>query len=158
VAVVVMVSGLLAMELKFESQKAVKMVGMGALMHDIGLYDLLPDLTVEDPGRLSPADKLKWERHPERGEEMLRAFGGFEEVVYQAVSQHHQRKRGDVGKRRVGNINMVSEIVGMADEFQNTVLEGEFSPQRLNDFLLMGAPAFSPAIEEAMLKVLKRIK
>lgn len=158
VSVMVMISGLLAMELGFESHKAVKMVGLGALFHDIGLYDLLPHLEHENPEGLSPEERALWEKHPARGEAMLRAFGGFEEVVYQSVAQHHLRRRGDASKRRTPNINMVSEIIGLSDEFQNAVLEGEFSEERMSKFVEESLPLFTPAVAEAFLKVMKTPK
>ncbi len=155
VAVVIMLSGLLAQEMGFESSKAVKIVGMAALFHDIGLYNLLPDLQREDPSRLSLEDRATWEAHPARGEEMLRTVGGFDEVVYQSVLQHHMRKKGGQGGKRNMNINVVSEIIGMVDEFHNQVLEGEYSKERLDQFMDEGMKLFSPQVEKAFLKVLK---
>lgn len=155
VTTTVMLSGLVAQVVGFESQKAVKMVGMAALFHDIGLYDLLPDLKDEDPSVLLPEQLALWNKHPETGEQMLRAMGGFEEVVYQAVAQHHLRKRGDISGHKASQINLVSEIIGVVDDFQNSVLTDEFRIENLNRFIGEKLPLFSPQISEGFLKVLR---
>ena len=158
VTVVVMLAGLLAQHLGFESKKAVQMVGMSALFHDIGLYDLLPDLTHESPEELSPEQKKLWDKHPERGVEILRAMGGFDEIVYQSVSQHHLRKRGDVGRKTARQITMVSELIGVADDFQNLVLTGEYKEENMQKFMKEKLPLFSPVVAEAFEKILKGTK
>ena len=158
VASVVMLSGLLAQQVGFESGKAVKMVGMAALLHDIGLYDLMPKLENEDSHRLSAEELVIWDKHPARGEEILRAQGGFDETVYQAVSQHHKRKRGELSRRESNNINMVSEIVGLADEFHTQVLHGEFSSEKLKLFLTETLPLFSFKLTEGFAKLIKKPK
>lgn len=155
VTVVVMLSGLLSQNLGFESKKAVQTVGMAALFHDIGLYDLLPNLVDEDPSQLSPEDLALWKNHPKRGVEILKEVGGFDEVVYQTVEQHHLRKRGNLGRITSSQINMVSEIIGVVDEFQNSVLTGEYSEERLETFMKKSLPLFSPQVVEAFNKILK---
>lgn len=155
VTTVVMLSGLLAQQLGFESKKAVQMVGMSALFHDIGLYDLMPDLKHEDPAELSREQKAIWNRHPERGVEILRQMGGFDEVVYQAVEQHHLRKRGDVSRKIALQINMVSEIIGIVDDFQNVVLTGEYSSEKMALFEKEYMPLFSLSVVEAFKIILK---
>lgn len=156
VTVVVMLSGLLAIALGFESKKAVQVVGMAALFHDIGLYDLMPQLTDERPNKLSNDELAVWNKHPERGVEILRGMGGFDEVVYQAVAQHHLRKRGDIGRKAASQINMVSEIIGIADDFQNAVLgRSEYDEKNLQLFLREQVPLFSPAVGDAFVRLLK---
>ena len=155
VTVVVMLAGLLAQHLGFESKKAVQMVGMSALFHDIGLYDLMPELPHEDPENLSLDRKSVWDKHPERGVEILREMGGFDEIVYQAVAQHHMRKRGDVSRKTAQQITMVSEIIGAVDDFQNTVLCGEYKEENMKKFLKVKLPLFSPQVAEAFEKILK---
>jgi response regulator RpfG family c-di-GMP phosphodiesterase len=158
VASVAMLAGLLAQQMGLESDKAVKMVGMAALFHDVGLYDLLPQLEHEDPKDLSAEDRAKWERHPEHGEQLLRAVGGFEEVVYQAIAQHHKRKRGDLNRKEASHINMVSEIIGVVDEFHNTVLAHDAKPDAMLRFERDTLPLFSPKLAEAFLTMLNKGK
>lgn len=155
VTVVVMLSGLLSQNLGFESKKAVQTVGMAALFHDIGLYDLLPKLIDEDPSKLSAEDLVLWKNHPKRGGQILREAGGFDEVVYQTVEQHHLRKRGNLGRKASSQINMVSEIVGVVDDFQNTVLTGEYTEENYETFMKQKLLLFSPQVVDAFLKILK---
>lgn len=158
VASVAMLSGLLAQQMGLESDKAVKMVGMAALFHDIGLYELLPNLDHENPKDLSPEDLAKWERHPEHGEQMLRAVGGFEEVVYQAIAQHHKRKRGEINRKEAAHINMVSEIIGVVDEFHNIVLAEGAEDDAMLRFERESLPLFSAKLAEAFKAMLKKGK
>ena len=45
-------AGMIANEVGIESSKAVKLVGIAALLHDIGLYDINPDFKEENLGNL----------------------------------------------------------------------------------------------------------
>lgn len=145
-------AGVIANELGFESLKSVKLVGVAALVHDIGLYHLGPDV---DEKTLSPGSDLML-NHAKQGADLLRASGCFDEVVCLAVEQHHMRKRSGDPAFRENNMNLVSEIVGVSDCFYNLVIQGGFEQKNLDYFLLVELKKFSHQIEKGVLTVLDK--
>jgi putative nucleotidyltransferase with HDIG domain len=145
-------SGVIADQLGFESLQSVKLVGIAALVHDIGLYDLSPDV---DEKTLFPSSELML-KHPKHGADLIRKSGCFDDVIAIAVEQHHMRRRGGDTFSRSNNMNLVSEIVGVSDSFYNKVLKDGFRPQHLDDFLNNELKKFSHPIEKAVLKVLDK--
>lgn len=157
-AAVSFLAGIIANEVGIESLKAVKVVGIAALLHDIGLYDLDPEFKEEDLENLTEEQQKIFDRHQKHGGEILRSAGGFDEVIYQAVECHHMRRRGTETSRRTNNINMVTEIIGAADELHNIIANKNADPQKLHFFLAQNIKSFSPQIEKAILKLMQNKK
>lgn len=145
-------AGVIANELGFESLKSVKLVGIAALVHDIGFYDLAPDV---DESKLTSTHDVMI-NHPKHGADLLRKSGCFDEVVSLAVEQHHMRRRGGEISLRSNNLNLVSEIVGVSDSFYNMVIKDGFDPKNLEFFLLIELKKFSHQIEKGVHKVLDK--
>jgi putative nucleotidyltransferase with HDIG domain len=157
-ATVSFLAGMIANEIGMESLKSIKLVGISALLHDIGLYDLNPDFKEEDIDNFSPEQIAIFDRHSKHGGELLRACGGFDEVVYQAVESHHMRRRGFDTARRTNNINMVTEIIGAADELHHLIINDKIDDQKIQYYTLTNLKNFSPQIEKAILKLLQKKK
>lgn len=151
-AAVSFIAGVLANELGFESMKSVKHVGLAALVHDIGLYDLSPEI---NESKLDPKDEL-FEKHAKHGADMLRKSGLFEETVCLAVEQHHLRRRGSDPAERTHHMNLVAEIIGVCDSFYNLVLSTGFDQQKLKLFKVQELVKFSHPIEKGFLKILEK--
>lgn len=151
-AAVSFLAGVIANELGFESLKSVKLVGIAALVHDIGLHDLAPDT---DENSLAPDTELMLS-HASHGADILRKSGAFEETVCLAVEHHHFRRRGGNSSIRNNNMNLIAEIVGVADLFYNRVLHGGFNPKKLEHFVLIELKTYSPSIEKGFLKILNQ--
>ena len=154
-AAVSFLSGIIANEVGMESIKSIKIVGIAALLHDIGLYDLDPDFKEEELEHFSEEQKKIFDQHQRHGGELLRKCGGFEEVIYQAVEGHHMRRRGSDPSRRSSNVNMVTEIIGAADELHNIVISRHLSDNKINQFAKTNLKNYSLPIEKAILKILQ---
>lgn len=152
IAAVSFLSGILANELGFESLKSIKLVGMAALLHDVGLYALDPNA---DEKTLAPDSEIM-QKHSLHGADILRKSGKFEDVVCQAVEQHHMRRRGGDSSERSGNLNLVTEIISVADALHNSILSETFDPKKLDEFLMIDLKRFSHPIEKALLKILDK--
>jgi putative nucleotidyltransferase with HDIG domain len=152
VAAVTFISGMLAVELGIESSKSVKMVGMAALFHDIGLFHELPDIKEHelDPNNSTHIKVLN--DHGRIGANILRENGGFEAVIMQSIEQHHLRKRGNSGGK-INNLTIVAEIIGCADDFYNRVLMSNDKVNALKLFEKNELQTFSPNLEKAFLKI-----
>jgi putative nucleotidyltransferase with HDIG domain len=144
-------AGVIANELGFESSKSVKLVGLAALVHDVGLYDLAKGV---DESSLAEDDEIM-QKHAKHGADILRKSGSFDEVVCLAVEQHHLRRRSTNSLQRSNQMNLVSEIVGVADSFHNVVLANGFNTQKLDYFLNFELVKFSHQIEKALKKILE---
>ena len=154
-AAVSFLSGIIANEVGMESIKSIKIVGIAALLHDIGLYDLDPDFKEEEFEHFSEEQKKIFDQHQRHGGELLRKCGGFEEVIYQAVEGHHMRRRGSDPSRRSSNVNMVTEIIGAADELHNIVISRHLTDNKINQFAKTNLKNYSLPIEKAILKILQ---
>ncbi len=146
-AAVAFIAGILANHLGFESSKSIKVVGTAALLHDIGLYSLNPDFNEAD-------DAVKDEsgiylKHAAHGAEILRSTGMFDEVICNAVENHHRRRRGENATRRSSSVNLVTEIICASDEFFNTVIHPGYTPDRVKNFLDNELKNYSPNVERA---------
>jgi putative nucleotidyltransferase with HDIG domain len=157
-ATISFLAGMIANEVGMESLKAVKIVGAAALLHDIGLYDLDPDFKEEDVGQLSEEKQKIFDQHQKHGGELLRKCGGFDEVIYQAVESHHMRRRGSDPNIRMNNINMVTEIIGAADEIHNLIITKRLDDRKMQLFTVTNLKNFSPNVEKAVLKLLDKKK
>lgn len=149
---VAFIASLLGNEVGFESSKCVKVVGLAALMHDIGLYTQDPDFD-EEKVDLTESERVIFDCHAEKGAELLRSTGQFDEVVIQAVELHHFRRRSSDPSKRSQNINMITEIIGAADEIHNLSLNVK-DQNNWNLFLTERIKDFSPQVERAVKKVL----
>jgi putative nucleotidyltransferase with HDIG domain len=150
-------AGMIANEVGIESIKSIKLVGIAALLHDIGLYESDPNFE-EHNLDLNEEQQNNFDKHQKRGAQILRDNGGFDEVIYQAVENHHMRRKGSDPARRLNNINMIAEIIGAADEIHNIIISKNADQASLNMFTLTNLKNFSPQIEKAVLKLLDKKK
>jgi putative nucleotidyltransferase with HDIG domain len=157
-AAVSFLAGMIANEIGIESIKSVKLVGIAALLHDIGLYDIDPDFKQENLENLSVEQQKNFDQHQKHGGEILRTCGGFDEVIYQSVESHHMRRRGSDPSRRTNNINMVAEIIGAADELHNLFMSNSLNEMKLQYFNQNNLKNFSPQIEKAVTKLMQKKK
>ncbi len=149
-AAVAVIAGLLASHLGFESTKAVKVVGLAALLHDVAIYKDRKDFPAELPLMLDGADLDLFNSHAQDGAKILEEMGIFDEVVIQAVAQHHDKKSNFGGNAT----NFVGEIVSASDLFCHQVVQSD-NPQ-LDRFLDRQLKEYRPQIEAAFREIFKR--
>jgi putative nucleotidyltransferase with HDIG domain len=155
-ATVSFIAGMIANEVGIESLKAIKIVGTAALLHDIGLYESNPDFKEEEPDKWTDEDRKIFNEHQIKGGEILRKCGGFDAVIYQAVENHHMRRRGPDPAYRSNNLNMVTEIIGAADELYNIVISQHADEAKIQQFMKKNLKNFSQEIERAVVKILQK--
>ncbi|NSW83268.1 MAG: HD-GYP domain-containing protein [Syntrophothermus sp.] len=97
-------------------------LGVGALLHDIGMAFLKPDV-FNKPGPLTPADSELVKKHPENGFNVLRAQGEIPLRSSHVAFQHHERWNGSGYPRgmRGNDILEYARIVAVADVFEALV-------------------------------------
>ena len=126
-----MIASLLINPLKIGAAQPVKIIGIGSLLHDIGLYKMDPALKDEVESKMTPEQIQIYQTHPTVGAEMLGRIKGIDPVVVQAVSQHHERrnKTGFPMRLGTGYINRVAEIIGISDEFTRLIKKQKDDPK-----------------------------
>ncbi len=118
-----LIASILVSCFNFESERSLQIVGISSLLHDVGLYQLPPELQDEDEEKMTPEQLAIYHSHPERGAQMLKRVRGIETAIVQAVAQHHERinKKGFPSRVGVRVINRVAEFIGLADEISRLV-------------------------------------
>jgi HD-GYP domain-containing protein (c-di-GMP phosphodiesterase class II) len=158
---VVMLSYLIAKQLKIESRQGLQAVGFSAFFHDIGLNGMPLKLQSEDISSFTPDERKFYEYHPLVGAEFLRSIEGIDPVVVQAVEQHHERhnNQGFPKKLRGDQINKLAEVVGVADVYSNFLktkkaLKQSVGAHEIHEFIVAESAGFSLDVMEALTKVL----
>jgi HD-GYP domain-containing protein (c-di-GMP phosphodiesterase class II) len=112
-------AGLLANVMGMQADRAVQVVGMAAMFHDIGLVKLPPECQEDTEFKMTQEQYLQYSKHPLIGAQIIQELPQLDPIVAQAVAQHHERRnrKGYPLHLGPGAINRVAEIVGICDEF-----------------------------------------
>ncbi len=118
-----LISAIIGGRLGFRGEKMLSLLGAASFLHDIGLP--LSDIKfLEGNEAAMNTDELKAYRdHPTRGAEILTNLGSIDPLAIQAVAQHHERRnrKGFPELLGAGQINLISEVVGISDEFMHVL-------------------------------------
>jgi HD-GYP domain-containing protein (c-di-GMP phosphodiesterase class II) len=142
-----MVSVMLAEEAKMLSPLNQDKLVTGALLHDVGLRTLPPELR-RKPRHLWNAEESKhYQQHSIQGAELLRFVEGMSVEVLLIISEHHELSNGNGYPKglRDARINPMSKIVGLADQFCDLVSNNEGKQYSAEDAIVyieavMGQP------------------
>jgi HD-GYP domain len=103
-----------------------------ALFHDIGKIDgALTDI-INEPNKLSPAERRAVMTHPRRGADVLQPLTAFYPDLAEGVLSHHERWDGNGYPRHLKGsaIPMAARIVSIADTFDVVTHSRSYSPAR----------------------------
>ncbi|MBI3542126.1 MAG: HD domain-containing protein [Deltaproteobacteria bacterium] len=114
-----LVASLLFKPLQITSERVQRMIGMASLLHDVGVTLLPEELRHKDEALMSFEEQQLYRAHPRLGAELLRDLPRVDDVVVQAVLQHHERRDGSGYPNGLGTgmTSRVAELIGIADEF-----------------------------------------
>jgi putative nucleotidyltransferase with HDIG domain len=153
---------LIARQLGIGSDESLRIVGISALLHDIGLFAMPDEVHHEDRAKMSPEHKKLFETHPMTGALILKGIRAIHPTVVQAVSQHHERadQRGFPARIGLGRVNRVAEIVGLSDEFVRIIVEARAAGDHsgVDARTRSALSGFSQQTFEAFLKVFFPVK
>jgi HD-GYP domain-containing protein (c-di-GMP phosphodiesterase class II) len=104
-------------ELRF-TPSALRDLAVGGLLHDIGKLSL-PRAILQKPGKLTDAEYLQIQRHPELGAQILTQLGGFSVGVATLVTDHHERLDGSGYPHRLAGDERsdAARILGVCDVY-----------------------------------------
>jgi putative nucleotidyltransferase with HDIG domain len=124
------VSVLIAHALKWENKQTVEKLALGALLHDVGLKVLPPDLVNKPRAKMSYDELQLYEQHPYKGMQMLLGLGIVPDDVIAIVYEHQENAIGQGYPRKLRNIKIhpLAKVVALADEFCDLTLANPNCP------------------------------
>jgi len=127
---ILMISSLLSIPLKLDSERSESIVGLAALMHDIGLDQLDKRFHSEEESAFDAEELKVYHSHPLLGQQLLSEVDGIEPVVIQAIGQHHERRNGKGFPHKLGpgRINLVAEVIGLSEEILKQIERSRLDP------------------------------
>jgi len=101
-------------------KKGIQEIGLGTLLHDIGLY-LSPSAFLSTTAVITLDEKNRYWDHPVRGAELLLATPGIPELVPIIAYEHHLHYdgKGFPAQQRPRELNLGSMITLIADTYDN---------------------------------------
>lgn len=128
-----MITSMICTSIGMDKDLATNVVGMGALLHDIGLFHTLPPEHLdEDESKMDPEERRLYRAHPLVGAQILKNIGGVDEKVIGIVAQHHERRNSKgFPPKKIGQShdNILAEIVGVSDEFVRLIQQSQSDPR-----------------------------
>ncbi len=125
-------SMLLARELRFTSERTLLNVGMGGLLHDMGLCMLPAGMEFKE--QPSPQEWKEIKEHPQLGYQMLESLKGVTREVRTIVLQHHERVNGCGYPNNMHGpeIFPLAKLVAIADAFAEKIVSREVHKESIS--------------------------
>ncbi len=115
----------MARSMSYDLEEIVK-TGTAALLHDIGLLDLPPEI-INTTKELSAQEDLIMQEHTTIGYEKLKSSEKEFPVFPATALEHHERLGGRGYPRGIADPNEAAELVGIVDFFESVT---HYRPQR----------------------------
>jgi PAS domain S-box-containing protein len=150
----------MAKELKLPKAE-IEVLRYAAEVHDVGKISI-PDIILNKPGRLSPAEKKIIELHPVKGAEMLVPLE-FLNPAIPAVRHHHERYDGTgyPDGLEKEEIPLMSRILACADSFDAMTSDRPYRNRRmtveeaLTEIKNNTGSQFDPRIAHTFIKIIR---
>ncbi len=109
----------IAKHLPWVARKSIRLLGMGAMLHDIGKLKFPEELTGKKYEELNESQKALYEAHCQDGVDILKEFSFIESSILQTVLHHHERRSGTGYPSKLTGIKIfpLAKVVGLANEF-----------------------------------------
>lgn len=108
--------------LKMElDEKAIHDIGVGCLLHDIGLRYTTIDFTQSDEENLTPQELAEYKKHPVYGYSSLRDQDWISDLSKNIILYHHERLDGSGFPLRIKEIPLECRIVNVCDAFDEMI-------------------------------------
>ncbi len=111
---------LTALKLKTDKSK-IHDIGVGCLLHDIGLRYTTIDFTKKNIEELSPQELSEYKKHPIYGYSSLKNETWISDLSKNIILSHHERLDGSGFPLRTREIAPESRIVNVADAFDEMI-------------------------------------
>ncbi|HET9275615.1 MAG TPA: HD domain-containing phosphohydrolase [Gemmatimonadales bacterium] len=139
----------------------IRMVGKAALLHDIGMTRVPPEV-FRDPG-LSGSARARVTRHPEEGARLLLGGSARLDLAATAAYEHHLRFDGTgyPARRFHEDLHYISRIVSVCGAYDALRSERSYRPARGPEAALAEIEAgagtvFDPGVARAFVQMMRR--
>jgi len=124
-------SFIIAKNLQWVNPVTLNHIGMGALLHDIGMLKIPPEvrgLSIHDD--MTPAQLEIFKKHPGLGIDMLSNLPEISEQVKQIVFQHHELANGMGFPNKLSSMRIfpLAKVVCLASEFADYITKKHLKP------------------------------
>ncbi|MEC4671038.1 MAG: HD domain-containing phosphohydrolase, partial [Nitrospirota bacterium] len=102
-------------------QELVRMLGMGALFHDIGELEGVIGTFIPKGAKRTKEEQRIWRQHPQNGRKMLEKGFGVPGPSLEVITQHHERVNGTgfPDGLKGESIHLLAKIVMVADVYDD---------------------------------------
>ena len=155
---------LLAKMAGMSSPKTLNSLGVGALLHDIGLSQLSFDIEEKDQLNLTAAEWKELKEHPQLGKRMLDGLKIISDDVSMIVLQHHEQPngRGYPNGFYDKKIYYPAKIVAIADSFSSLIMKQlnkkAFSPQKAIHSMTLDQGKFDAELLKTFTSLFEHLK
>ncbi|MDE7249461.1 MAG: HD domain-containing protein, partial [Lachnospiraceae bacterium] len=103
------------------SQKTVHDIGVGCLLHDLGLRYLTIDYTDQDISKLSKIELAEFKKHPVYGYSVLQNENWISDISKNIILDHHETLDGTGYPLRAKEIPLEAQVVAICDNFDEMI-------------------------------------
>ncbi len=111
---------LTALKLNVDKQK-IHDIGVGCLLHDIGMRYSTTDFVHRDVGELSGIELSEYKKHPVNGFSSVQQETWISDISKQIILYHHERMDGTGFPLRIKDIPFECKIVNVCDAFDEMI-------------------------------------
>ncbi|NPV01278.1 MAG: HD-GYP domain-containing protein [Brevinematales bacterium] len=140
------------------NEKGLKIVGIGALLHDIGKQMISKEI-LNKPFNLTRDEFEIMKKHPIYGYELIRSQSSYGTLIQKVVLLHHEKYigKGYPFGLRGEQIGEIAQIVSLADNFDAITSERVYKPARpywyaLSTIKKESGTSFAPRLARAFVE------
>lgn len=104
-----------------QSENVVHDIGVGCLLHDIGLRYLIIGYEDQNLSSLSEADMAEFKKHPVYGYSALKDEQWISDIAKNIILYHHERLDGSGYPLRATDLSVPTQIVAVCDTFDEMI-------------------------------------
>jgi len=109
---------LVAEALEIQMERPTQVVGMAALLHHVGLYQLPEKFWNESTEGLTADELIEFQKHPTKAAQLLSSVKGVDLATIQAIEQHHMRQGGKGFPEKTGiSLHPIGQLIGLSSQF-----------------------------------------
>lgn len=125
---------MLASRMGYEKKTTLEKVGLGGLLHDIGLKAIPPELLNKPISAMTHDEMKLYETHSFKGQQMLTSVGLVPDDVVSIVYEHHENSIGQGYPQRLRDVKMhpLAKVVALADGFADLIFPNVNCPTPKN--------------------------
>ncbi|MCM1125596.1 MAG: HD domain-containing protein [Lachnospiraceae bacterium] len=103
------------------SQETVHDIGVGCLLHDLGLRYLTINYDNQDISKLSKVELAEFKKHPVYGYSVLQNENWISDVSKNIILCHHETLDGEGYPLHAKEISLEAQVVGICDSFDEMI-------------------------------------